>query len=254
MLALLVAGAACSTSGSDGDAAKPQESGAQAEQAGASNGGSGRADRSSSGSGKRDRSGGGRSGPFEIVLGEWAVTPEAEAVAPGPVIFLISNRGTMTHGFEIEDDEDHSGSGGGDGFKFETELIEPGESVTVRLSLAPGIYKIECLVDGHDDLGMEGFLEVRRGAGKTRPEQHASNNEVAIAGFAFDPPAIEVPAGTEITWTNDDPAEHTVTGDGFDSDTLAAGDRFSHQFSQPGTYRYRCAIHPEMTAQVTVTG
>jgi plastocyanin len=204
---------------------------------------------------KADRIGKGDRGPFEIVLGEWTVTPEARAVRPGPITFRIVNRGSMTHGFEIEDDLDHSGPGGGDGFKFETGLIEPGKSVKVRLNLAPGTYKIECLVEGHDDLGMEGFLHVRRGAGKGAPRSAPrSDDDVAIAGFSFRPGEIEVTSGTEVTWTNSDPTEHTVTGDGFGSDTLAAGDRFSHRFSRPGIYRYRCAIHPEMTAQVRVSG
>ena len=204
---------------------------------------------------ERDRSNKGDRGAFEIVLGEWAVTPEARAVRPGPVDFRIVNRGSMTHGFEIEADYDHSGSGGGDGFKFETRLIEPGESVKVRLNLAPGTYKIECLVEGHDDRGMEGFLHVRRGAGEGASRSTPrSDGDVEIAGFAFRPADIEVTSGTEVTWTNSDPTEHTVTGDGFGSDTLADGARFSHRFSRPGIYRYRCAIHPEMTAQVRVSG
>ena len=194
-------------------------------------------------------------GPFEIVLGEWAVTPEADAVRPGPVTFRIVNRGSMTHGFEIEADGDHSGHGSGDGFKFETELIEPGKAVKVRLDLAPGTYKVECLVDGHDDLGMEGFLEVRPGAGRGRERPAPrSGSDVAIEGFAFTPATIDVSAGTEVTWINSDPTEHTVTGDGFGSNNLAAGDRFSHRFSRQGVYRYRCAIHPEMTAEVRVSG
>jgi plastocyanin len=237
-LALLLAGLACSAEpSSKGVRAVPNNEAAQepAEDTEASTNG---------------RTG---SGPFEIVLGEWAVTPEADAIRPGPVTIRITNRGSMTHGFEIEADDDHSGSGSGDGFKFETRLIQPGESVKVRLDLAPGTYKIECLVDGHDDMGMEGFLEVRRGAGAGGRTPQTPSDEVGIRAFSFEPAAIEVTTGTEVTWTNKDPTKHTVTGDGFGSDTLAAGDRFSHRFRRAGTYRYRCAIHPEMTARVTVT-
>ena len=245
-IALLIAGAACSGPQSD----EPSNTVRDADAA-ASAGEETKQDRNA----KRDRNAKAGGGAFTITLGEWAVTPEADAVRPGPVNFEIVNRGSMTHGFEIESDFDHSGSGGGDGYKFETNLIEPGESVTVRLDLAPGTYKIECLVDGHDDRGMEGFLHVRRGAGTGAEEKVArSDNNIAIEGFAFEPASIEVSSGTELTWTNADPTEHTVTGQGFGSDTLAAGDRFSHRFGRPGTYRYRCAIHPEMTARVTVTG
>ena len=238
-LALLVAGACSAAPSNEPDRAVPETEAA-----------SGPAKET-----ERDRSADARSGAFEIVLGEWAVTPEARAIRPGPVTFRIINRGSMTHGFEMEADGDHSGPGGAEGFKFETRLIEPGESIKVRLDLAPGTYEIECLVDGHDDLGMEGVLHVRRGARSgSGPPTRPAGNEVAIEGFAFEPAALEVAAGTEVTWTNADPTEHTVTGDGFGSDNLAAGDRFSHRFRRPGTYRYRCALHPEMSARVTVTG
>jgi plastocyanin len=162
----------------------------------------------------------------------------------------------MLHGFEIEVDEDHSGSGGGDGFKMETPLIEPGETIKVRLDLAPGTYKIECLVDGHDDMGMEDILQVRRGAPLVAESgARTGSPKVAIENFSFAPDDLDVAAGTEVTWTNRDPTEHTVTADGsgFGSDTLAQGSKFTARLDEPGTYRYRCAIHPEMTARVTVT-
>jgi plastocyanin len=193
---------------------------------------------------------------FDISLGEWAVTPEARAIRPGPVTFVITNRGTMDHGFEIEDDTDHSGSGGGEGLKFETELLAPGESTRFRLNLAPGTYKIECLVDGHDDMGMEGFLRVAEGARLvSQPDGNGSDDDqISIANFAFAPTTIEVPQGSQITWTNDDPTEHTVTAaDGaFDSGVIAAGEKFSTRLQRPGTYEYLCNIHPDMTARVEV--
>jgi plastocyanin len=192
---------------------------------------------------------------FEIGLGEWALTAEAKSIRPGEVTMLITNRGTMDHGFEIEIDDDHSGSGGGDGFKFETELLSPGESTRFKLDLPPGIYKIECLVDGHDDLGMEAFLRVDPNARLVAQEDGSrGDSEVAISDFAFSPETIRVAQGTEVTWSNDDPTEHTVTAldSSFDSGVLAGGETFSERLTDPGTYRYRCAIHPEMTARVEV--
>ena len=196
-----------------------------------------------------------RAGGLEITLGEWAITPESKVIRPGRTTFNISNRGTMLHGFEIEVDEDHSGSGGGDGFKMETRLIEPGETIKVRLDLAPGTYKIECLVEGHDDMGMEDLLHVRRGAPLVAESEKAGGPRVSIENFSFAPADLEVTAGTEVTWTNQDPTEHTVTADGpgFGSDTLSKGADFSVRLDEPGTYDYHCAIHPEMTARVTVS-
>jgi plastocyanin len=193
---------------------------------------------------------------LDISLGEWAVTPEAKTIRPGRVTLVITNRGTMNHGFEIEADSDHSGSGGGDGFKLETELLAPGESTKVPVELAPGTYKIECLVDGHDDMGMENFLHVRTGAPLAkRVATAAQGSQVSIENFGFSPETIDVKAGAQITWVNNDPAEHTVTGDdpALRSDTLGKGDEFSTRMEQPGTYAYQCSIHPEMTARIQVS-
>jgi plastocyanin len=72
--------------------------------------------------------------------------------------------------------------------------------------------------------------------------------------FTFAAPSITVPAGTEVTWVNRDDIPHTVVSqDGaFKSKALDTDDKFSFKFSQPGTYRYFCSIHPKMTAEVVV--
>jgi plastocyanin len=78
---------------------------------------------------------------------------------------------------------------------------------------------------------------------------------VSISGFAFDPNALEIAAGTTVTWTNNDGPSHTVTADdgSFDSGTMANGASFSFTFDTPGTFTYHCAIHPNMTATIVVT-
>lgn len=195
-----------------------------------------------------------RKNGFEITLGEWAVTPEAPSLRPGPVEFVIHNRGTMPHGFEIELEGDSSGSGSGDIFKAESELLEPGESTRMRVTLMPGVHKIECLVDGHDDMGMEGPLDVRKDAPLVRERVEGDEGAIAVKDFAFDPAVTSVPVGTEVTWRNEDPAAHTATAlDGeFDSDTLDPGAAFKFRFEEPGTFSYRCEIHPEMKGTVKV--
>ena len=191
---------------------------------------------------------------FEITLGEWAITPEAPSVRPGRIEFVIHNRGTVPHGFEIELEGESSGHGSGDLFKAESRLLQPGESARMVLDLPPAVYKIECLVDGHDDMGMEGPLEVSQDAPLVASEPKAAPDEISITRFEFAPASVAIEAGTEVTWTNDDPTDHTVTSlDGdFGSDSLGNGDTFSHRFTEPGTYAYRCAIHPEMTGKVKV--
>lgn len=85
--------------------------------------------------------------------------------------------------------------------------------------------------------------------------QAPSDAAVAISGFAFDTPTLEISAGTTVTWTNNDGASHTVTADDglFDSGAIQGGGAFSYTFDTPGTYTYYCAFHQNMTATVVVS-
>ncbi len=77
-------------------------------------------------------------------------------------------------------------------------------------------------------------------------------SSIAIANFAFVPPADTVAVGTTITWTNQDGTAHTVTGSGFDSGSLSKNASFSHTFATKGTFAYHCIFHGSMVATVTV--
>lgn len=80
---------------------------------------------------------------------------------------------------------------------------------------------------------------------------------VDIAGFAFAPRELEVPAGTELVWTNSDDFAHTARADegAFDTGDLAPGVTSEPVVvDEPGTYSYVCAIHNSMTGTITVTG
>jgi plastocyanin len=82
--------------------------------------------------------------------------------------------------------------------------------------------------------------------------------QVMIQNFAFSPASLSIPAGTTVVWTNMDTAPHTVTVRSgpvtFSSPNLNQGDTFTYTFTQAGTYSYYCAVHPNMTASVTVAG
>jgi plastocyanin len=78
--------------------------------------------------------------------------------------------------------------------------------------------------------------------------------QVTIRGLAYEPSALDIPAGTTVTWVNEDVAAHDVTSvDGsFASPTLQQGDDFTWTFPSPGSWAYTCILHPEMTGVVTV--
>jgi len=77
---------------------------------------------------------------------------------------------------------------------------------------------------------------------------------VHIANFAFAPAALTVAPGQKVTWTNADNVAHTSTGSDrrWNSGPLEPGASFSVTFVTPGTYLYRCSIHPFMQAKVIV--
>ena len=73
--------------------------------------------------------------------------------------------------------------------------------------------------------------------------------------LSFDPPQINVPTGSIVSWTNADSIQHTVTSDEqglFDASPISPGDTFENVFDSAGEFGYHCAIHPFMTGVVTV--
>ncbi len=80
----------------------------------------------------------------------------------------------------------------------------------------------------------------------------AGATEVTVDLDGFSPRAVEVAVGTTVTWRFDDNIEHDVAGDGFRSPRMRHG-TWSHTFTEPGTYDYKCSLHPIMRGRVIVT-
>ena len=82
----------------------------------------------------------------------------------------------------------------------------------------------------------------------------APGPNVEIKHHKYLPPALTVPVGTTVTWTNRDDDVHTVvsTDQKFISRGIDNDESFSQKFTAPGTYEYFCTLHPLMTAKVIV--
>ncbi len=78
---------------------------------------------------------------------------------------------------------------------------------------------------------------------------------IIIKDYAYSPATLTIKKGTTITWTNQDIAKHTVTGDsgGPLSEFFGKGHSYSYTFTKAGSYPYHCEPHPYMTATVVVT-
>ena len=88
-------------------------------------------------------------------------------------------------------------------------------------------------------------------------DQPAKTDHVDLPkSYKFLPRVVEVKQGTAVTWTNMDPVSHTTTSDdnAWDSGPLATGASHTVALTQPGTYKYHCAIHPFMVGTVVVQG
>jgi plastocyanin len=107
------------------------------------------------------------------------------------------------------------------------------------------------------------------GGGSTKPAADTSattagaaagtaTDKVEVKDFAFKPKAITVKAGTTVTWTFADSADHTVASKTGESDIpespkLTGGKTYTHTFAKAGSFAYLCTIHNSMTGTVVVT-
>ncbi|MGZ5517591.1 MAG: cupredoxin domain-containing protein [Limisphaerales bacterium] len=92
-------------------------------------------------------------------------------------------------------------------------------------------------------------------AANSYAQQKAEPNEVRIDNFTFTPKTLTVEKGATVTWINKDDVPHKVTSTDkkkFASKALDTDQKFTHTFTDPGTYDYFCSIHPRMTGKIVV--
>jgi len=87
-------------------------------------------------------------------------------------------------------------------------------------------------------------------------------NASTMGDKSFSPNPVEVKAGANVTWTNDDSQIHTVesgsvgaedSGSVFKSPILSPKATFEFVFEQAGNYEYYCTLHPQMVGEVVVS-
>lgn len=80
---------------------------------------------------------------------------------------------------------------------------------------------------------------------ETNGEEPAQEYDVTMESIEFNPGNITIEVGSTVTWTNEDPVEHTTTADNgeWDSDLMGQGDTFNHTFEEAGTFPYHCIPH-----------
>jgi plastocyanin len=92
-------------------------------------------------------------------LAEFTISLSESTFEPGSYTFSVENVGGVDHALEIE----------GPAGEMETELIAPGESAELAVTLEDGSYELYCPVPGHREQGMELELAVGEGGVSTEP-------------------------------------------------------------------------------------
>jgi uncharacterized cupredoxin-like copper-binding protein len=88
--------------------------------------------------------------PVQVSLVEWAIQMP-DRLPAGSITFAVTNAGARQHNFEIE----------GQGIdEVLAQNLQPGESDTLTVELAPGEYRVYCPVGNHAGQGMELTLTV----------------------------------------------------------------------------------------------
>ncbi len=85
----------------------------------------------------------------------------------------------------------------------------------------------------------------------------AALTTVRVVDNSYSPTGLQVPVGTEVTWTWEGSFPHSVSGtfagQPVDSGVLEGGGEFSFEFTSAGVFEYECSVHGAvMAGTVTV--
>lgn len=136
---------------------------------------------------------------------------------------------------------------------FDTGVVPPGPqggkfagNNAAIVPTRPGRVPFHCEV--HPAV-MKGVLTVtgEPRAGPAAASAAPRATPVEIIDFAFEPGEASVAAGGKVTWRNAGEAQHTATFDDVDLDTkviTAGAEAELTAPGEPGSYSYRCDVHP----------
>ena len=96
---------------------------------------------------------------LRITVDEYRIVPQNIEIKAGRMKFVVRNAGRLTHNLVIQVPE------GPDGKPAPIDRVatmQPGQTAKpIKVTLAPGEYRLACTIANHDDLGQFGTLKVR---------------------------------------------------------------------------------------------
>jgi len=179
--------------------------------------------------------------------------PPVVTVAAGATL-LFANVGGKPHTLTADDGSFDTGvvTPGAEGGRF------AGTNATFTIA-TPGRYNFHCEI--HPTV-MKGTItvvgEARAGPAPAPASNAPKTASVDMVDFAFKEPQVSVAPGGEVTFKNTGQAPHTATFDDVDVNTGNVGPGATGKLTaptKPGSYSYRCTIHPaKMRGVIVVVG
>jgi len=174
----------------------------------------------------------------------------AKLSVPAGTTLLVANVGGKPHTLTADDGA------------FDTGIIDPGaeggrfagKNASVTLNQA-GTFKFHCEIH---PAAMKGTVTVTGEAGAAGPAQASAGPrevDVGTVDFGFEPKDASVSAGGKVTVSNKGQAPHTLTFDDVQLDTGSIAPGSTAELTAPdapGSYSYRCTIHPARMRGVLV--
>lgn len=201
--------------------------------------------------------------------GPAAVTIAGNAFSPASLTVMAGSPVTWTN----RDGDSHTVTA--DGGAFDSRTLATGASFTFTFA-SPGSFAYFCAFHS----GMRGTVTVvAAGAASAASQPPAAaapaespptsqatttstsappgaatgqDASVEMRDYEFSPAKLTVGRGTEVSFRNVGKAPHTATSTSFDSGEIVAGQTFTQRFETPGTFEYRCELHPRMIGAIEV--
>jgi uncharacterized cupredoxin-like copper-binding protein len=96
---------------------------------------------------------------LRITLDEYRIMPQNVEIKAGRMKLVVRNAGRLTHNLAIQVPD---GPGGKPTPIARVATMQPGQTAApIKITLAPGEYRLACTIANHDDLGQFGTLKVR---------------------------------------------------------------------------------------------
>jgi hypothetical protein len=99
---------------------------------------------------------------LRLTVDEYRIVPQNIVVRPGRIKIVVTNKGRLPHNLVIQYPPKHVGDKPVQVPGARVKSMLPGETAPpIKVTLAPGTYRLVCTIANHDDLGQYGRLVVK---------------------------------------------------------------------------------------------